>query len=109
MTLNLPIVLQQYFEAQNAHNIEAMVDCFTPDAVVRDEGRNITGTEGIREWKKNTSAKYRIAAEPIESRVETGLTVIVAKVSGNFPGSPANLTYLFGFAADGRISALEVR
>ena len=69
MTLNLPIVLQRYFEAQNANEIEAMVDCFTPDAVVRDEGRNITGTEGIREWKKNTSAKYRIAAEPFESRV----------------------------------------
>jgi ketosteroid isomerase-like protein len=109
MTLSLPIVLQRYFEAQNAHDIEAMVDCFTPDAVVRDEGRNITSPEGIRAWMKDTSAKYRIAAEPIESRVETGLTVVVAKVSGNFPGSPANLTYLFGLAADGRISALEVR
>ena len=109
MTLNLPIVLQRYFEAQNAHDIEAMVDCFTPDAVARDEGRDITGAEGIRAWKKNTSAKYRIAAEPIESRVEPGRTVIVVKVSGDFPGSPANLTYLFGFAADGRISALEVR
>jgi len=72
MTLNLPIVLQRYFEAQNAHDIEAMVACFAPDAVVRDEARDIRGTEAVRAWKKNTSAKYRIAAEPIESRVEAG-------------------------------------
>jgi hypothetical protein len=83
MTLNLPIVLQRYFEAQNAHDIEAMVACFAPDAVVRDDGRDISGTEAVRAWKKNTSAKYRISAEPIESRVEDGRTVLVVKVSGN--------------------------
>ena len=105
----LPIVLQRYFDAQNAHDIEAMVACFAPDAAVRDEGRDISGTEAIRAWKKQTSAKYRIMAEPLECRSEADRTVLVAKVSGNFPGSPANLTYRFSLAADGRISALEVR
>jgi hypothetical protein len=86
-----------------------MVECFAPDAVVRDEGRNIRGTKAVRAWKKETSAKYRIAVEPLECRVEADHAVVVVKVSGNFPGSPANLAYSFGFAADGRISTLEVR
>jgi hypothetical protein len=109
MKPNLPIILRRYFEAQNAHDIEAMVACFALDAAVRDEGRDIRGTEAIRAWKTETSAKYRITAEPLECRVEAGRTAVVARLSGNFPGSPANLTYRFGFAADGRISTLEVR
>jgi hypothetical protein len=108
MTLNLPIILQRYFEAQNTHDIEAMVACFAPDAVIRDEGRDIIGEEAVRAWKEETSANYRITAEPLEYRIDAG-TVIVVKVAGNFPGSPANLTYRFRFSADGRIGSLEVR
>src|SRR5438034_10780565 len=103
MKLNLPIILQRYFEAQNAHDIEAMVACFAPDAAVCDEGRDIIGTAAVRAWKKETSAKYRIAAEPLECRIDAGYTLVVVKVTGNFPGSPANLTYRFGLSADGRI------
>ena len=108
MTLQLPPVLERYFVAQNAHDIEAMVACFAPDAVVRDEGRDIVGTQAVRAWKMETSAKYRITAEPIASRKENDRTVVAVTVSGTFPGSPANLTYRFGFSADGRIGALEV-
>ncbi len=109
MTIELPSILQGYFRAQNAHDIQALVACFTPDATVRDEGRDIIGTDAIRAWKVETSAKYRITIEPLESRSEAGKTIVVAKVSGTFPGSPANLTYLFGLSADDRIRSLEVR
>jgi hypothetical protein len=101
--------IDRYFAAQNAHDIEAMVACFAPDAVVRDEGKDIVGTQAIRAWKIETGAKYRITVEPLESRLEAGRTIVVVKVSGTFPGSPANLTYRFGLSADGRVNALEVR
>jgi hypothetical protein len=109
MTPPLPDTLARYFKAQNAHDIDAMMACFTPRATVRDEDRDIVGTDAIRAWKMETSAKYRITAEPIESRLEADRTVVVVKVSGEFPGSPANLTYRFGFSVDGRISTLVVR
>jgi ketosteroid isomerase-like protein len=44
----LPDILHRYFAAQNAHDIEAMVACVAPDAVVRDEGKDITGTQATR-------------------------------------------------------------
>ncbi len=109
MRHELPEILSGYFKAQNEHDIDAMVACFAADAHVRDEGRDIAGTDAIRSWKEQTSAKYRITAEPIESRIEGNRTVVVVKVSGTFEGSPASLTYHFGFSGDGRIGALEVR
>jgi hypothetical protein len=105
----LPDVLDRYFAAQNAHDIDAMVVCFAPDAAVRDEGRDIVGSGAIRAWKIETSAKYRITADPIECAVEADRTVVVVKVTGTFAGSPANVTYRFGFSGDGRIGSLEVR
>jgi hypothetical protein len=109
MNPNLPGILDRYFKAQNAHDIAAMVACFADDAVVRDEGHTHTGTEAIRAWKTDTSAKYRIMATPLESRADGDRTIVTVKVAGTFPGSPASLTYHFGFSADGRIGSLEVR
>jgi hypothetical protein len=109
VTVDLPGILQKYFQAQNAHDIEAMVACFAADGTVHDEGRNIIGVDAIRAWKVETSAKYCITAEPLECRPEAGKTIVVAKVSGTFPGSPANLTYRFGISADGRIRTLEIQ
>lgn len=109
MSLDLPEILRRYFEAQNAHDIDAMVACFAPDATVHDEGHTHVGTDPIRAWKKETSAKYRINAEPIESRIDGDRTIVVVRVSGTFDGSPANLTYRFGLSAEHQIDALEVR
>jgi uncharacterized protein (TIGR02246 family) len=108
MQPQLPAVLNRYFAAQNTHDVDAMVACFAPDAAVRDEGEDIVGTDAIRAWKQETSAKYRITAEPLDCRVEGDRTIVVARVSGTFPGSPADLTYRFGLAEDGRIGTLEV-
>ncbi len=108
MPAQLPDLLKRYFAAQNRHDIEALVACFAADAVVHDEGQDMVGTEAIRSWKEATSAKYQVSVEPLASRAEAGRTVVVARVSGTFPGSPAKLTYRFGLADDGRISALEI-
>ena len=85
-----------------------MAACFSPDATVRDEGRDIAGSGAIRAWIAETSAKYRITAEPLACTIEGERTVVLVKVTGTFPGSPANLTFRFGFAGDGLISALAV-
>jgi hypothetical protein len=108
MSANLPEILHRYFDAQNAHDIDAMVACFAPDATVRDEGHTHVGTEAVRAWKQDTSAKYRINATPLESRTEGDKTIVVARVAGTFKGSPASLTYRFGLSPEGGIGALEI-
>ena len=109
MDLNLPGILDRYFRAQNAHDVDAMVACFAPDAAVRDEGRAYIGTEAIRAWKIGHGHEVPRNGTPIQSRNEGDRTIVVVTVSGTFDGSPVNLTYRFGFSADRRIGALEVR
>jgi ketosteroid isomerase-like protein len=105
---DLPPTLERYFAAQNRHDLEALVACFAPDAVVRDEGATIMGTDAIRTWKQATTAKYQVQASPLRSQAEAGHVLVVARVAGNFPGSPAELTYRFDLAPDGRIGALAI-
>ena len=108
MTLTLPATLASYFAAKNRHDTLAVLACFSPQARVRDEGQDITGLPAIRAWIEQTSARYAVQAEPLDCREEAGRRIIRANVSGNFPGSPAVLTFRFGLSPDGRIDALEI-
>ena len=54
---------------------------------MRDEGETIVGGPRSRAWKEDTNRKYQHTVEPIDVERE-GRTIVVAKVSGNFPGSP---------------------
>lgn len=108
MSLGRVEPLPRYFAAQNARDADAMTDCFAPDAVVHDEGGTYLGSEAIRDWKQETIAKYSISVDPLEATQRDDKTVVVARVSGNFPGSPANLTYTFGMSPDGLIRTLDI-
>jgi ketosteroid isomerase-like protein len=107
MTSTLPSILQTYFDAQNAHDADLLVDCFTPDAKVRDEGEDIVGHAAIRAWKKKVSDKYHITITPLRHWQENGHDLVSANVEGTFPGSPIEFTYRFTLKND-LIAALMV-
>ena len=108
MLLDLPDPLPRYFAAQNALDADLMTACFAPDAIVRDEGGTYVGSEAIRGWKRDTIAKYGVSIDPLEASQQGDRTVVVARVAGNFPGSPANLTYAFGISLEGLIRTLDI-
>jgi ketosteroid isomerase-like protein len=96
-----------YFAAANAFDDEAVADCFMPDAIVRDEGRDIQGRAAIRAWKRKTSERYRPQAAVIAMEASGNRTIVTAEVSGDFTGSPVLLRYGFEMAGD-KIAALEI-
>lgn len=100
MTVPLPSPLARYFAASNRHDIDAMLAPFAPGAEVRDEGATHVGTAAIRDWMEHTTAKYRVTSEVIDLATKADTLVVTARVSGNFPGSPANLTYRFTLKGD---------
>ena len=108
MPLDLPEPLPRYFAAQNALDADLMTDCFAPDAVVHDEGGTYIGSEAIRDWKRDTIAKYGISIDPLKATRQDDKTVVIAEVAGNFPGSPANLTYTFSVSPAGLIRTLDI-
>lgn len=107
MALDLPTPIAAYYAAKNRHDIDAMLAPFAENAVVHDEGEDYRGHTAIRAWMEHTTAKYAVTVAPEEVTIHDGATIVRALVSGNFPGSPAYLTYRFT-AGDGDIKALSI-
>lgn len=102
----LPAPIAAYFAADQ-NGADATARCFTPHAVVTDEGRTHTGLAAIKAWKAAASAAYVYTSEPFAVALQDGLHVVTSRVSGNFPGSPVDLRYHFRLER-GLIASLEI-
>src|SRR5258707_13178420 len=91
-SLSLPKPIAAYFAADRGDG-EAVSQCFTDNAVVKDEGHTHKGRPAIREWKTDASAKYEYTCEPIACEQKEGKTVVTSHLVGNFPGSPVDLRF----------------
>jgi len=106
--LDLPTPIAIYIAAENRGDTEAMAQCFAEDAVVRDEGKTIKGLAAIKRWKAETKRKYQHTVEPLVSAQKDGRTIITNRLTGNFPGSPIELQFIFTLDG-GKIASLEIR
>jgi len=106
MTLKLPKPVAAYFTADKAGG-EADSQCFTDDAVVKDEGHTYNGRAAIKKWKGEASAKYEYTSEPVLCDQKDGKVVVTCRLTGNFPGSPINLRFFFELEGD-KIASLEI-
>lgn len=100
--------IADFFSAEEQRDTDAMSRCFTEDAIVQDEGRSIQGHAAIREWQLETKKKYQHTIEPLASAEKDGTAVVTARVTGNFPGSPVDLQFIFTVEA-GKIRSLEIK
>ena len=107
MAIELPKVIADYFAADKGRNAEAVSECFTETAVVKDEGNTYNGRDAIRRWMADTSKKFTYTVEPFSIEAINCQTVVTSHLEGNFPGSPVDLRYFF-VLSDGKISALEI-
>jgi SnoaL-like domain len=105
-TLNLPEPIASFFAA-DPQNPAAVAYCFTPQAVVKDEGQTCTGLEAIKAWKAAAAAKYQYTVQPFAWVQKDGQHTVSGHVAGNFPGSPVDLRYHFRLER-GLIAALEI-
>lgn len=102
--MNLPPPINLYFTAQTS---EALASAFASDAEVLDEGQTHRGRAAIQAWWQAAKAKYRHGAEPLDLSKTDGKTVVRAKVTGDFPGSPVILRFTFGLQGS-RIRDLRI-
>jgi ketosteroid isomerase-like protein len=107
MTVKLPTTIAEYFAASNSDDANRVAACFANDAVVHDEGHDIRGQNAVRAWAEETRRKYRYHAEVVEVEEATDCTVVTARLTGEFPGSPIDLHYRFKLAGS-KIIALEI-
>ena len=107
MSIQLPPPIALYVQLENAGETETLSACFAPNAMVRDEGHTYEGLAAIKKWKADTTKKYNHTVAPLEVAQRDGKTVLKAKLTGNFPGSPVTVHFDFVLEA-GKILSLEI-
>ena len=108
MPISLPKPIAAYFAADKAGDAGALARCFTDDGVVRDEGGAFTGLAAIERWNADARAKYHHTVIPLSVTEGDGAIAILARVSGDFPGSPVDLKHIFRLDGE-QIASLEIR
>ena len=112
MTTLLSPVISRYFTAAADGDDAALVDCFTDDAAVTDEGRTWHGRARIRRWRETVATAYEYTLEVLGAGPggqADGLEWqdVQTHLEGNFPGGTVDVTHRFGLR-DGRIARLEI-
>src|SRR5881628_2736914 len=108
MSIALPGPVAAYFAAEEAGDADALARCFDEHGVGRDECGDFTGVTSIREWNAAARLKYHHTVEPLSALERDGQTIVIGKVSGNFPNSPLSLEHAFVLEGD-KIASLVIR
>lgn len=105
--MNLTNVIATLLEAQYHYDSVAYANCFTETALLVDEGNVYHGKSEIMHWIERANEEYRPVMEPIDYiETQTG-SILTAKISGTFDGSPIILKYHFEME-DSFIRSLKV-
>jgi hypothetical protein len=107
MALDLPKPVAAYLAAESAKDADAL-PCFTKDGTVHDEGQDYHGRDSIRQWKEAADAKYRYVLQTVNVQTFGDLVTVRARLTGESPGSPAELDHIFKLSDD-KIASLEIR
>src|SRR3954452_13565827 len=102
MSIQLPGPIDRYGQITNYGTAETAPECFAPDATVYDEGQTYEGVAAIKNWMAATKKKYGHTIAPLELAARGGQSVLKARLTGNFPGSPITVNFSFALA-DGKV------
>jgi len=108
MPLQMPEPLTHYFEQDALRDVEAIVAVFADDATVTDEGETRQGVAEIRAWQLGPASAYSYRTE-LRNTEQLGPDryLVTGRLSGNFPGGTADLTWDFTIAGN-KISRLVI-
>jgi hypothetical protein len=107
MSLQLPVSIDRYIQIANSGTPEAVPECFAADAIVHDEGQTYEGVAAIKNWMAATKKKYGHTITPLELADHGGQSVLKARLTGSFPGSPVTVNFNFVLAGE-KIRALTI-
>lgn len=107
MNLHLPPAIAAFFHATNTREFADFLSLFTADARVNDEANDHHGKE-IATWIDRATAETTPSVNVTGITGKDGRFVVTAGVSGNFPGSPVDLSYDFTLEDD-KIATLLIK
>jgi ketosteroid isomerase-like protein len=100
--------INAYFELMDTRDTARIVEVFTPDAVVHDDGHSYQGHDAIRNWITGPASEYSTTATWISARQSSARAEAAILLEGDFPGGRVELHYTFEQAVDGLITDLTI-
>lgn len=105
--MNLPKVVSELISTQNSFDSAAYANCFSPTAIVFDEGKTHKGKKEIQDWITDANERYQATMQPLSFEEKEYESILKVKVSGNFEGSPIQLNYHLEIEDD-QIQSLKI-
>ncbi|MGA9871655.1 MAG: nuclear transport factor 2 family protein [Rhodococcus sp. (in: high G+C Gram-positive bacteria)] len=106
-TETLSPIVARYFTLSDGPDRAQVVDVFTDDATVLDDGHTYRGREAILAWLTGPASEFTTTSTRLSLEQTDGVTVVVTLLEGNFPGGRVELRYEF-HETDGRIGSLSI-
>lgn len=105
MTSNtvLPTAVAEYFVLMDSANKRGVVDLFTADAVVTDDGRSYRGRAQITTWLDTAASEYTVTSTRLSAEIAAGTVTVTTRLEGDFPGGVVDLRNIFELDASGLI------
>jgi len=107
MIENFPEAIRLYIAGENTGDANLFGQCFAEDGTVRDENETYRGLAEIKKWKAETKKKYQHTVDPLSVFEKDGRFIVTNRLTGNFPGSPIELEFVFTLDRD-KIVSLEI-
>jgi ketosteroid isomerase-like protein len=103
ITNNLPKVVSDHIAACNAHDVEAWMATFAPDAMLNDIQREFIGTAAIRGFGEKEIFRVKVTMEVQRAWDRHGDVTVYAKLDGTYDktGLPDPLILSFYFSLRG--------
>ena len=103
----LPKPVADYVRANADLDLDGMLEPFTRDAVLLDNGKRFEGHAELRGLFEDAVIGAKAIFTPDSIRHENGRVVVEGPAHGDFKGSPIRFTYRFTLEDDA-IKALEI-
>lgn len=104
----LPPTVARYFELKEGSNKALVIDVFTDDATVLDDGHTYHGRDAILGWLTGPASEYTTTSTLSNIRRSGSTTALVDLLEGNFPGGRVELRYEFRQLPNGLIASLSI-
>ncbi|HEY9044720.1 MAG TPA: nuclear transport factor 2 family protein [Ohtaekwangia sp.] len=104
----IPSAFTNYVTGVDKKDVAGIAACFTPDAVVQDEGHVYTGREAIRNWVARGFEEYQYTLAVKDIQEKKSEWIATTLVTGTFDGSPIQLRFIFTLK-DALMATLTIR
>ncbi|GAB2597600.1 nuclear transport factor 2 family protein [Microlunatus antarcticus] len=97
-----------YFALMEGPDKLRVIDVFTPDAVVVDDGRTYRGRDAVRTWLTGAASEFTTTSTRLSAEQAGTTATVVVLLEGDFPGGRVELTHTFELGPDGLVRALSI-